>query len=128
MKRTRVWMWVASCLSMLEPAAIAAQQASAAPTADESAELAKKLSNPISDLVSVPFQFNWEQKVGPYELSQFVLNVQPVIPFVLNDDWNLIVRIIAPFVGQPPFVTNGEPAFGMGDLTPSFFFSPSKLK
>src|SRR5215471_3105174 len=67
-----------------------------APTPDEAQELAQKLSNPISDLVSVPFQFNWYQNVGPLELSTFVLNVQPVIPLELNKDWNLIIRIIVP--------------------------------
>jgi len=43
-------------------------------------------------MVSVPFQFNAEQHSGPPELSQFILNIQPVIPFSLNEDWNLIVR------------------------------------
>ena len=92
---------------------------------DESSTLAKKLSNPISDLVSVPFQFNWEQKVGSSELSRFILNVQPVIPFTLNHDWNLILRVIMPFVGQPPLFAGGVPEFGMGDMTTSFFFSPT---
>jgi hypothetical protein len=95
------------------------------PSDEESEALAKKLSNPISDLVSVPFQFNWEQKVGPSELSRFILNVQPVIPFALNSDWNLIVRVIMPFVGQPPLVAGGQPDFGVGDMTTSFFFSPT---
>ena len=44
------------------------------------------------DLVSVPFQFNWEQNVGPSEATRFILNVQPVMPFALNKDWNLIAR------------------------------------
>jgi hypothetical protein len=95
------------------------------PAEDESAALAKKLSNPISDLVSVPFQFNWEQKVGPRELSRFILNVQPVVPFTLNADWNLILRVIMPFVGQPPLSVGGLPSFGVGDMTTSFFFSPA---
>ena len=119
---SRVWVLLALCLSLVAPSRAGAQSK---PAEDDSAELAKKLSNPISDLVSVPFQFNWEQKVGTSELSRFILNVQPVIPFTLSKDWNLILRVIAPFVGQPPLVTGGGPAFGMGDLTPSFFFSPA---
>jgi hypothetical protein len=116
---------IVSSLTVLAPAAARAQQK---PAEDDSAELAKKLSNPISDLVSVPFQFNWQQKVGPLELSQFVLNVQPVIPFTLTPDWNLIVRIITPFVGQPPFVPGGPSESGVGDMTTSFFLSPKTTK
>src|SRR5262245_57837539 len=96
-----------------------------APTADEQATLAKKLSNPISDLVSVPFQFNWYQNVGPLELSTFILNVQPVIPLQLDEHWNLIMRIIIPFIGQPPFFEGDVSTFGIGDITSSFFFSPN---
>jgi hypothetical protein len=116
---------VAMCGLTLLPLSVADAQQQAAPATDESEELAKKLSNPISDLVSVPFQFNWAQNVGPFDLTQFILNVQPVIPFSLNKDWNMIVRVIAPFVGQPSLVVDSEPAFGLGDTTNSFFFSPT---
>ena len=88
--------------------------------------LAKKLANPISDLVSVPFQFNWEQNVGPSEATRLVLNVQPVMPFALNQHWNLIARVIVPFVSQPSLITGGTPAFGVSDILASFFVSPSR--
>ena len=112
-------------MALLLPAASRGQQP--APSASgESAELAKKLSNPISDLVSVPFQFNWEQGVGPDEQTRFILNVQPVMPFRLNEDWNLIARVIVPLVSQPPLFEGGGPASGVSDVLTSFFFSPSK--
>ena len=97
----------------------------AAGGAGDDADLAKKLSNPISDLVSVPFQFNWEQNVGPDKQTRFILNVQPVMPFALTPKLNLIARIIVPFVSQPPLVTGGTPAAGVSDILASFFFSPN---
>jgi hypothetical protein len=105
------------------------QQPSAAPATasaeSDGSELAKKLSNPISDLVSVPFQFNWEQNVGPDKQTRFILNVQPVMPFALTPRMNLIARIIVPFVSQPPLFDGGTAASGVSDILTSFFFSPN---
>ena len=98
--------------------------AQAAPPSNEA--LARQLSNPVASLVSVPFQFNWDQPVGPDDATRFVLNVQPVIPFSLNDDWNLILRWIMPYIGQPALFEGGVPTSGMGDIVASAFFSPAK--
>jgi hypothetical protein len=90
----------------------------------DAADLAKKLSNPVSDLVSVPFQFNWEEGVGDQDATRMVLNVQPVVPFELNDDWNLIGRWIMPLVSQPSLGPGLNATFGLGDIQFSAFFSP----
>jgi len=115
---------IAAAITLAAPAISSGQEAK--PAAAESADLAKKLSNPVSDLVSVPFQFNWEQNVGPAKQTRFILNVQPVMPFAINKDWNLIARVIVPLVSQPALLANGEPTFGVSDVLTSFFFSPSK--
>jgi len=111
-------------LTMGLPAPARAQQPAGAE--EEKRELAKQLSNPVANLVSVPFQFNWEQNVGPQKLTRFILNVQPVMPFEVSKRWNMIVRLIAPLVSQPPLADGGVAASGISDITTSFFFSPSK--
>jgi hypothetical protein len=102
--------------------------ATAAPvSAQEDAQaLAKKLSNPVADLVSVPLQFNWENGVGPEEATRFVMNFQPVVPFSLSPKVNLIGRWIMPFIGQPVLAPGGEARFGLSDIVASGFFSPAQ--
>jgi hypothetical protein len=113
---------VALALVVCATRALYAQPPAPSSGSGDSAELAKKLSNPISDLVSVPFQFNWEQNVGPKDQTRFILNVQPVMPFTLTPRMNLITRVIVPFVSQPPLADGGAPAAGVGDVLASFSF------
>jgi len=91
---------------------------------DEAAELAKKLANPVASLISVPFQANWDFGIGVNDATRFTLNVQPVIPVSLNDDWNLIVRTILPIIDAESPAPGIDDAFGLGDIVQSFFFSP----
>lgn len=91
-------------------------------------DLAKQLSNPVADLVSVPFQMNWEEGVGSENGTRFVLNLQPVVPFTLSEEWNLIGRLIVPYVSQPSLAPGGAPASGVSDLVLSAFLSPAKPK
>jgi opacity protein-like surface antigen len=69
------------------------------PSEDE--DLAKKSQNPIADLVSVPFQSNTNFNAGPFNRTQEVLNIQPVVPLHISADWNLISRTIVPVISQP---------------------------
>ena len=89
-------------------------------------DLAKSLANPVASLISVPFQMNWDTGIGPEKGRRFILNFQPVLPFSVNDDWNLIARIITPVIGQPVLVAGGQPSFGLGDILVSGFFSPKR--
>jgi len=88
-------------------------------------ELRKEAQNPIASLISVPFQNNINFPIGPYSRVQNVLNIQPVIPLRISEDWNLITRWITPIVYQPNVQAGDGGANGLGDLNPSFFFSPA---
>jgi len=85
-------------------------------------ELAKKLQNPVSDLISVPFQNNFNFGVGPEDKTQYVLNIQPVLPQRISEQWNWIHRAIIPLIDQPAPVD----AFGLGDIQYQGFLSPAK--
>ena len=88
------------------------------------AELAKKLSNPIASLISVPLQNNFDFGAGPNgDGFQYKLNVQPVIPFSLNEKWNLISRTIVPIVYQENIFGTSSQS-GLSDTVQSFWFSP----
>lgn len=89
--------------------------------------LAKKLSNPIASLISVPLQFNYDSNIGVDDRGgKFVLNIQPVIPISLNDDWNVISRTILPVVSQDDIFSGAGSQSGLGDIIQSVFFSPKK--
>ena len=100
-------------------AAAGSTATSTAPSADE---LAKQLSNPIASLISVPFQYNYSRTYGDDGYKN-LLNIQPVIPVSISEDWNLISRTIVPVI-QQRHVQPGRTQFGLGDTTQSFWFSP----
>jgi len=90
-------------------------------------ELALAAQNPVAAMVSVPMQYNYDQNIGPRETGhKNYLNIQPVIPFSLNEDWNLISRTIMPVVWQSDIFPGAGSQSGIGDVTQSFFFSPKK--
>jgi hypothetical protein len=101
----------------LDPAAV--------PAPDEASALAEKVQNPIADLISLPFQNNANFNVGPNKGTQDILNIQPVIPIHINQDWNVITRTILPLVWSPSFQPAATvPPFGLAPTTFSAFLSP----
>lgn len=97
------------------------------------ANLAQQSQNPIANLISVPFQVNTNFGVGQFDRTSVILNIQPVVPTAISDDWVLINRLIIPVVYQPELaqipLPNGETEsigeeFGLGDIIYQGFFSP----
>jgi hypothetical protein len=109
---------LAAALAVAAPAG--AQEAGA----DQTAELARKLANPIAALISVPLQFNYDKDYGvDDDGSKGFVNVQPVIPISIGADWNVISRTILPLISQSD-IPPGIDKSGIGDIVQSLFFSP----
>ena len=104
--------------------AFAASHASAAELSAE--QLARIAQNPLANVISVPFQYNANFDVGPLKRRQDILNIQPVVPFALNDDWNVITRTIIPVIRQPEFFPGQGERSGVGDMQFSAFLAPGK--
>jgi hypothetical protein len=107
------------------PAYAAEAQQTTAQGASE--ELVKQTQNPVADLISVPFQNNFNFSAGPDHNHQvYLLNIQPVIPFHLTEEWNLITRTIMPVINLPSLAPGVGSAAGLGDINPTLFLSPAK--
>jgi hypothetical protein len=106
--------------------------------AQDEAELAKKLQNPVADLISVPLQSNWDFGIEAPDAAKkipglhfqdayrYTLNVQPVIPISISKDWNLILRTIVPIIHAESPIEELDDRTGLGDILQSFFFSPKE--
>ena len=127
---TRCWL-VAGLVAALCLASVggASAQAPAADTppkvaTDQATDLAKQQQNPISSLISVPLQANWDFGLGDRDATGTLFNFQPVMPFPVSRSTNLILRVILPLTSQPG---SGEARVnGTGDIVMTAFFSPSK--
>jgi len=75
----------------------------------------------------MPLQLNFDDNIGPLDQgSRVTLNIQPVIPITLNEDWNLISRTILPVISQKDIFPGSGSQSGLGDTIQSLFFSPAE--
>jgi hypothetical protein len=114
---------VATAMLCVLGATVTVNAQETAATDDES--LAKAAQNPIASMISLPFQNNTNFNWGPQEGTQNVLNVQPVWPFKINDNWNLVTRTIIPIVTVPGVLPGQGSTTGLGDTTVTGFFVPN---
>jgi len=89
-------------------------------------DLAKAAQNPIANMISLPLQNNTNFNFGPEEKTQNILNIQPVWPFSVGDNWNLITRTILPVTSQPGTLPGQDRENGLGDASFTAFLSPKK--
>jgi hypothetical protein len=96
-----------------------------APSAESGNAQANQAQNPLTPIFSIPNQNNTNGGVGPLHRTQNVLLVEPVIPIKLTPDWNLVTRWISPVISEPQLTPTIGPEFGLGNISPQFFFTPA---
>jgi len=124
---TASWMFraLSVCFALTLGFATFAEEAPKAKGTEPDTEaLARAAQNPVADMISIPFQDNIGFGYGPGNKDvQNVLNIQPVIPLHITENWNLITRTILPIVTQPSF-SGGSSTTGLGNLSVTAFLSP----
>lgn len=119
-------LFLAALVAALIPAAVMAQGDDHAAMEAKASDLAKAAQNPVANMSSVPFQFNWYTGGGLGDETQSVLNVQPVLPLPIDEDWNLISRTVVPVVNIPG--PGGERIKGIADIQEQIYLTPAKPK
>jgi hypothetical protein len=120
MRRVLVFTFCAAILELTPLASVAGQRPE-----DEATKLAKATQNPVADLVSLPFQFNFNSGGGFDDGTFFNLNFQPVVPVkdVLKK-YTVIFRTIVPYLSIP--TAPGTRQGGLGDIQVQLFATPAK--
>jgi hypothetical protein len=94
--------------------------------AQETSEIAKQAQNPIASPISVPFENDFNPQTGINKQDSYVLEMKPVVPFHLSNNWNLITRTIIPVIQVPDPAPGMEGTSGVGNVQLSLFLSPAK--
>jgi hypothetical protein len=95
-------------------------------SAQGASEIAKQAQNPIANLISVPLENDFNPHTGINKEDSYVLQMKPVVPFRLSDDWVVITRTIIPVIQVPDLSPSVNGTSGLGDVQTSLFLSPAK--
>jgi hypothetical protein len=127
-KRRRLSIAVINAL-IIAPTAICHAQnetdsARAVRHAKAEVSLAKAAQNPVANMVSLPLQYNFITAGGFGENTARIINVQPVLPLPIGENWLIVSRTVVPFVSIP--VVDAVKSHGIGDIQEQAYFTSSK--
>ena len=123
---TKSILLCAIVLLVVARGAAMAQEGAKNEAADQHADLAQKLQNPVAAIINLPIENNWDFGIGNARAMTYTANFKPVIPFSLNRDWNLITRTIVPVMYAESPDKGGPSKAGLGDIKATVYFSPNK--
>ena len=126
LKKSRLAMILIAAVSVICIAALTSDARAEEKGSQDAGELAKQSQNPVSTLISVPFENNATFNNGPEDAYVNILNIKPVVPMNLTENWNLINRVIVPVIYQDERIPGEGDVFGLGDITYQGFLSPAK--
>ncbi len=79
--------------------------------------LVKQLTRPVPSETVLPFQNDWDFRLGPLDQgSRYRLNFGPVIPVSIGQRWNLLVQTSIPYVSQEDVFKGESSANGPGSF------------
>ncbi|MCI5055356.1 MAG: hypothetical protein MRY83_04560 [Flavobacteriales bacterium] len=87
-------------------------------------ELLQDLENPLSNVISLPFQNDFNFGYADKDQPQYILKIAPQIPIRVHKNIKVITRTIIPVQYQVNNVTKRGHISGIGDLNPQFYLSP----